>query len=106
LEWKNSCKQLDNGRVEILDRCDKRECSSNIDKASSATSDINNGCSRTGLGSGININFCPVINPTISLQFNPLAQQYNLGSNLLSVNYPIMVYGRWKENMSHQSSNR
>jgi hypothetical protein len=29
---------------------------------------------RTGVGSGININFCPVINPTISPQFNPSIQ--------------------------------
>jgi hypothetical protein len=37
---------------------------------------------------------------------HPLAQQYNQKSNLLSVNYLLMAYGRWKENMSHQSSNR
>jgi hypothetical protein len=37
---------------------------------------------------------------------HPLAQQYNRKSNLLSVNYPLMAYGRWKENVSHQSSNR
>jgi hypothetical protein len=69
--WKDTYEKFDNGRIEILDRSDKRECSSNIDKASSATSNTSNGCSGADMGSGININFCSVINSTISPQFNP-----------------------------------
>jgi hypothetical protein len=39
-----------------------------------AASDISNGCCRTGLRSGININFCPVINPTINPTISPTFQ--------------------------------
>jgi hypothetical protein len=72
MERENSSESLDNGRIKILDGSNKREFSTNINKAAPSTSDISNGCSGSGLGSGININFCPVINPTINSTINPL----------------------------------
>jgi hypothetical protein len=47
-----------------------------------------------------------LIQRSVPNSIHPLAQQYNPRSNLLNVNYPLMAYGRWKENVSHQSSNR
>jgi hypothetical protein len=65
-------KTLDELRgINTLDGINKKELSTNIDKGSSSASTTSKGCCRTGVGSGININFCPVINPTISPQINP-----------------------------------
>jgi hypothetical protein len=45
-----------------------------------------------------------LIQQSVPNSIHPLAQQYNSRSTLLNVNYPLIAYGSWKENMSHQSS--
>jgi hypothetical protein len=47
-----------------------------------------------------------LIQRSVPNSIHPLAQQYNPKSTLLNVNFPLMAYGRWKENMNHQSSRR